>query len=126
MTIIITTRIANCCNYNIYPSFSVLPGPTNLRSTSTTSTSVTLAWDAPDSSSFSTPLTGYTVMWNSVQRTLMSVQLQYTIRQLIPFQEYQFSVRANFVNGGRSESISINVSTLEDGKLYTHIITYSS
>ena len=103
----------------IYPSFSVLPGPTNLRSTSTSSTSVTLAWDAPDSSSFSIALTGYTiiVLGSSVQRTLTSVQLQYTIRQLVPFQHYQFSVRANFADGSRSDFVSIHVRTLEDGKL---------
>ncbi len=102
----------------IYPSFTVLPAPTNLRTVSTASTSVTLAWDAPDSSSLSTPLVSYTItVGNSVQRTVTSVQLQYTVRQLVPFQEYKFSVRANFAEWGRSESISINVRTLEDGKL---------
>ncbi len=108
--------------------FSVLPGPTNLRSVSTASTNVTLTWDAPDSSSFSIALTGYAItilLGNSVQRTVTSVQLQYTIRLLVPFQEYQFYVRANFADGGRSDSISINVRTLEDGKLLIYITVYS-
>ncbi len=105
----------------IYPSFSVLPGPTNLRSISTTSTSVTLAWDAPDSQSYSIRLTDYTItiLGNSVQRTLMTGELEYTVDQLDPFQEYQVSVYANFANE-RSDFVSINVRTLEDGKLHTH------
>ncbi len=98
-------------------SFTVLPVPTNLRSVLTASTSVTLQWNAPDSSSFSITLTGYTVLWNSEQTTLTTSQ--YTIRQLVPFQEYQFSVHANFADGGRSEFVSINVRTLEDGKICT-------
>ncbi len=93
---------------------TVLPVPTNLRSVLTASTSVTLSWDAPDSSSSTIILTSYTVMWNSEQRTLTTKQ--YTIRQLVPFQEYQFSVHANFAEGGRSEFVSINVTTLEAGK----------
>ncbi len=100
-------------------SFTVLPAPTNLRS-DRTATSVTLAWDAPDSSSFSVRLTSYTVMWSSEQTTLSPSQLVYTtIRQLVPFQEYQFSVRANFADGDRSDFVSINVRTLEAGKICT-------
>ncbi len=91
-----------------------MPAPTNLRSVLTASTSVTLQWDAPDSSSFSVRLTSYTVMW---QITLTTSQ--YTIRQLVPFQEYQFSVRANFAGGGRSDFVSIDVRTLEAGKIST-------
>ncbi len=95
-----------------------MPAPTNL-SVLTASTSVTLQWDAPDSNSFSITLTSYTVMWNS-ERTLSPGLLQYTIRQLVPFQEYQISVRANFADGGMSEFVSINVTTLEAGKLHRY------
>ncbi len=104
-----------------------MPAPTNLRSVLTASTSVTLQWDAPDSSSFSVHLTGYTVMWNSGQAALTTVQLQYTIRQLVPFQEYQLSVHANFADGGRSEFVSIDIKTLEAGKICTqYLIMYNS
>ncbi len=78
---------------------------------------MTLQWDAPDSSSFSITLTSYTVMWSSEQATLTTSQ--YTIRQLVPFQEYQISVRANSADGGMSEFVSVNVRTLEAGKLHT-------
>ena len=84
--------------------------------TEVTSRSVGLSWDPPESNSFELVLTGYTVSWNSDSTIITAPDTVAFISNLVPFEVYLFSVYTNYQGGNFGESISIAITTLQDGK----------
>ena len=89
---------------------SLVPSkPTNLRATSTSSTSITVVWSA-----YGSVIDSYTVRWNSGERQgtgiTQGTTLSHTIQGLEPGTGHTISVSASNV-GGSAESDTIKTMT---------------
>ncbi|XP_064407145.1 uncharacterized protein LOC135351979 isoform X2 [Halichondria panicea] len=96
----------------------VLPGPTNLRNSTTEPKSVILMWDPPDTTSITVALIGYSVQvtgtsgFPSMSHTTNSSFI--VINNLFPYQQYQFSVSAIYEEDNIGEIVSIVVRTRQE------------
>ena len=102
----------------------VLPGPTNLRTSTTESRSVILMWDRPDTTSITVALIEYSVQvtgtggFTSMSHTTNSPFI--VINNLFPYQQYQFSVSAIYEEDNIGEEVSIVVRTRQEGMSNTY------
>ncbi len=96
----------------------MLPGATNLRNPTTQSRSVSLMWDPPDTTSITVQLVGYSVQvtgTGGVTSMLTTNLRSIVITDLVPYQQYQFSVNAIYEEGNIGETVSILVRTRQEG-----------
>ncbi|XP_064396234.1 mucin-2-like [Halichondria panicea] len=98
----------------------VLPGPTNLRNSTTESRRVILMWDRPDTTSITVALIEYSVQvtgtngFPSLSLTTNSNSPFIVINNLFPYQQYQFSVSAVYQIDNIGEEVSIVVRTRQE------------
>ena len=101
----------------------VLPGATNLRTSTTESRRVSLMWDRPDTTSITVALIEYSVQvtgtngFTSMSLTTNSNSPFIVINNLFPYQQYQFFVSAIYQLNNIGEGDSIVVRTGQEGKL---------
>ncbi len=96
----------------------MLPGATNLRNTTTESRSVSLMWDPPDTTSISVQLVRYSVQvtrTGGVTSMLTTNLHSIVITDLVPYEQYQFSVNSVYVEDNIGDAVSIVVRTRQDG-----------
>ncbi|XP_064407627.1 receptor-type tyrosine-protein phosphatase T-like [Halichondria panicea] len=95
----------------------VLPGPTNLRNSTTESTRVWLMWDHPELDPTSVALIKYSVVTSTDGFPSMSLTTNspfLLITDLVPYKQYHFSVSAIYEEGNIGEAVSIDVRTRQD------------
>ena len=101
----------------------VLPGATNLRTSTTESRRVILMWDRPDTTSITVTLIEYSVQvtgtggFTPMTLTTNSSSPFIVINNLFPYQQYQFSVSVIYELDNTGERDSIVVRTGQEGKL---------
>ncbi len=102
----------------------VLPGPTNLRTSTTESRRVIMMWDRPDTTSITVTLIQYSVQ---VTGTGGFTPMSFTtnspfivINNLFPYRQYQFSVSAIYQLNNIGEEVSIVVRTRQEGMSNTY------
>ena len=102
----------------------VLPGPTNLRTSTTESRRVILMWDRPDTTSITVALMEYSVQvtgtggFTSMSLTTNSPSI--VINNLFPYQQYNFSVSTVYQLDNIGEEVSIVVRTRQEGMSNTY------
>ncbi len=103
----------------------VLPGPTNLRNPTTESRSVSLMWDPPDTTSITVQLVGYSVQvtgTGGVTSMLTTIHHSIVITDLVPYEQYQFSVNSVYQLGNIGDAVSIVVRTRQEGTGHPHML----
>ncbi|KAK7089523.1 hypothetical protein V1264_024372 [Littorina saxatilis] len=104
--------------------------PTHLKVVRTTSTSVTIAWNRPDSPNGN--ITLYRVMYWPRNNTGTAVgqqwqsnarYVEFTVTQLKPFSTYQIQVLAVNDAGTGEASQPLTVTTDEDGECFSFVLS---
>ena len=90
--------------------------PDNLRMTSATSSSITVAWDPPAVTDY--PIAKYEVRWGNGQQYMTTTNTTYTITGLEPCNKYEISVRTIDIRENYSyKSATISANTNAQGNI---------